>query len=347
MSKHLAVCGHGQGDPGAMGNGYGEAEFTRTILKPKMEAWAKKLKHNSIEWYDTSKDMYQNSNAGGGAYSVSTSYASVTEFHLDAVASGSATGGHVIISSQFSPDANDLAIAKVLEKYVGLWGSSKPTGTYKRNDLLNLNVFAKRGISYRLVELGFISSKKDVDNIVKNIDAIAKGMVEAITGEKIEGGSSNNNSNNNAKPSTPKTHDQIIAESKPKTVGNYVGKLEVFNELKWGIFRIAGWLVPINGAPYLNHGYVFWKEAGTGKEIGRCPSKGIMRNDANKAYGLPNGLKFGLDGTLDIKKFAGKKVYPCLRRTNDKAGNSIAGKANGNGWIDIEFPEYVLTIPKR
>lgn len=146
---------------------------------------------------------------------------------------------------------------------------------------------------------------------------------------------------------TAQTHDEIIAASAPKTVGNYVGKLEVFNELSLGIFRIAGWLVPINGAPYLSHGYVFWKEASTGAEVGRCTSRGIERNDVNKAYGLPNGLKFGLDGTLDIKKFAGKKVYPCLRRTNDKNGNSIAGKANGDGWIDIEFPEYVLTIPKR
>lgn len=146
---------------------------------------------------------------------------------------------------------------------------------------------------------------------------------------------------------TPNKHDNIIAQSPIKKSGNYIAKLEVFNELKWGIFRIAGWLVPINGAPALNYGFVFWKEAGTGEEIGRCPSKGIVRNDVNKAYGLPNGSKFGLDGTLDIKKFAGKKVYPCLRRTNDKAGNSIAGKPNGNGWIDIEFPEYVLTIPKR
>ncbi|EOD7435738.1 N-acetylmuramoyl-L-alanine amidase [Enterococcus faecium] len=145
----------------------------------------------------------------------------------------------------------------------------------------------------------------------------------------------------------PQSHDEIIAASAPKTVRNYVGKLEVFNELSLGIFRIAGWLVPITGAPYLNHGYVFWKEAGTGVEVGRCSSRGIERNDVNKAYGLPNGLKFGLDGTLDIKKFAGKKVYPCLRRTNEKNGNSIADKANGDGWIDIEFPEYVLTIPKR
>lgn len=176
----------------------------------------------------------------------------------------------------------------------------------------------------------------NVDEVVRLAKEYAKGASDSNVAQE-------------QKPSKPttKTHDQIIAESKPKKVGRYVGKLEIFNELKLGIFRIGGWLVPTEGAPALNYGYVFWKEAGTGKEIGRCPSKGIVRNDVNKNYGLPNGLKFGLDGTMDIKKFAGKKVYPCLRRTNEKNGNSVAGKPNGNGWIDIEFPEFVLTIPKR
>lgn len=69
----------------------------------------------------------------------------MTEFHLDA-ASATATGGHVIFNAKYLPDNNDLAIAKVLEKYIGLWGSSKPTGTYRRGVLLNCNVFSNRGI---------------------------------------------------------------------------------------------------------------------------------------------------------------------------------------------------------
>ncbi|MGM0275935.1 peptidoglycan recognition protein family protein [Enterococcus sp. AZ080] len=139
------------------------------------------------------------------------------------------------------------------------------------------------------------------------------------------------------------THDQIILVSPPKTSGNYVGKLEVFNELRLGTFRIAGWLVPQNGAAYLNQGYVFWMDADNPNvEIGRCKSAGIIRDDVNAAYGLPSGLRFGLDGTLDIRKFAGKRVFPMLRRTNDPIGNTINGQT-----VDIRFPEYVLTIPKR
>ena len=139
------------------------------------------------------------------------------------------------------------------------------------------------------------------------------------------------------------THDQIILVSPPKTSGNYVGKLEVFNELRLGTFRIAGWLVPQNGAAYLNQGYVFWMDADNPNvEIGRCKSAGIFRDDVNAAYGLPSGLRFGLDATLDIRKFAGKRVFPMLRRTNDPNGNTINGQT-----VDIRFPEYVLTIPKR
>ncbi len=139
------------------------------------------------------------------------------------------------------------------------------------------------------------------------------------------------------------THEQIILVSPPKTSGNYVGKLEVFNELRLGTFRIAGWLVPQNGAAYLNQGYVFWMDADNPDvEIGRCKSAGIIRDDVNAAYGLPSGLRFGLDGTMDIRKFAGKRVFPMLRRTNDPNGNTINGQT-----VDIRFPEYVLTIPKR
>lgn len=185
MAEHLIVYGHGQGDPGAGGNGYQEATFTRNILGPHLEKYAKQLKKNTVKFYDKSLNMYTQTQAGRGAYTLSTKTSSVTELHLDA-ASSSATGGHVIISSSFNPDKYDVAIAAVIGKYVGWWGSVKNSkGVNKRSDLLNLNVFARRGISYRLVELAFITNKNDVTKLVKNIDAVAKEMIEAITGETI------------------------------------------------------------------------------------------------------------------------------------------------------------------
>lgn len=185
MATHMVVWGHGAGDPGAGGNGYNERDFTRNRLAPYFEKYAKMLKKNTIVFYNKNLDMYRETIAGRGAYQVSRGYLSVTEFHLDA-AGAAATGGHVIISKAFSPDSYDLAIANVIKSYVGWWGSvQSKRGVNGRSDLLNLNVLAKRGISYRLVELGFITNKKDMTNINNNLDAIAKAMVEAITGEKI------------------------------------------------------------------------------------------------------------------------------------------------------------------
>ncbi|TBL56150.1 N-acetylmuramoyl-L-alanine amidase [Hafnia paralvei] len=335
MSKYLVVFGHGQGDPGATGNGYQEATFTRNILGPKLKAWAAKLKKNKIDFYNESLDMYQQTKAGGGAYGVN-GYASVTEFHLDAATSSSATGGHVIISARFNPDSNDLAIAKVLEKYVGLWGSSKPTGTYKRDDLLNMNVFANRGISYRLVELGFISSAKDVNNLVKNIDAVAKALVEAITGESLSGSA---NTGSTSKPQSSSNHDKIIEESPAKTVNGMTAKLAKFREEPLGSFREAGWAHA--GKENYNYCFIFLMDKATNKEVARQKSKDIPRPDVNAAYKLSSNNKPGFDTTIDIKKFAGKQVYVKVRLTNDPAGNMKGGAK------DVDFPEYYLTIPKR
>ncbi len=335
MSKHLVVFGHGQGDPGAIGNGYQEATFTRNILGPKLKAWAAKLKNNQIDFYNESLDMYQQSQAGGGAYSVN-GYASVTEFHLDA-ASVAATGGHVIINAKYSPDGNDLALGKVLEKYVGLWGSAKPTGTYKRDDLLNCNVFSNRGISYRLVELGFITNANDVKKLVDNIDVVAKEIVEAITGESLGGASSNNNKPTTTTKPDNSSHDALVAASKPKHQGNSWGKLDKFNVFTKGKCRVGAWLVPDKPqGPIGKYAFVLIMEHGTNNELTRYQSKGIARPDVKKAYGYQGGDTLGFDVTFDTGWLKGKKIDILLRRCN---------QSNGEGAVnDVRISDIYLTL---
>lgn len=189
MATHLIVYGHGAGDPGAIGNGETERDFNRKKLHPYIVKWTNKSKHTFV-FYDTSgnKDMFQDTANGWGMYSIrANQYASVTEIHEDA-ASASATGGHVIVSSSFSADKQDLDLAKAIQDIVGLWGGVSSTkGISYRNNLLNLNVAAQRGITYRLMELGFITSKRDMDVIKRDLDKYAKEIVEKITGEKLEG----------------------------------------------------------------------------------------------------------------------------------------------------------------
>ncbi|MBO1300381.1 MULTISPECIES: N-acetylmuramoyl-L-alanine amidase [unclassified Enterococcus] len=185
--NHLFVMGHGAGDPGATHNGINERDFTRNELMPYLQKWTSRLKRNRITYYDTNADMFQDSRRLQGAYTISNSFSSVTEFHLDAGAIGISTGGHVIAHRNGnSLTTQNYAIANVIRTNVGLWGSVQNTGGINlRSDLLNMNVLHSRGIPYRLAELGFITNTRDVENIRRNMDQIAKGIVEGVTGERL------------------------------------------------------------------------------------------------------------------------------------------------------------------
>ena len=66
-----------------------------------------------------------------------------------------------------------------------------------RNDLLNANIIGQLNLNYRLIELGFITSKKDMNLITKNINSFTKRHAEAINGRQINAPKS--------KPSSKKT----------------------------------------------------------------------------------------------------------------------------------------------
>lgn len=188
MANHLIIYGHGAGDPGAVGNGTNERDFNRKKLHPYMKKWADKSK-DSFVFFDTTgnRDMFQETANGWGMYSISPSYyTTVSEYHEDAAGS-SATGGHVIVSSSFKADKTDLSMAQLIKRIVGLWGGvSNTNGISYRSNLLNLNVAAQRGINYRLTEIGFITSSRDMSIINKELDQLAKGFIESITGETLK-----------------------------------------------------------------------------------------------------------------------------------------------------------------
>ncbi|HDE0811492.1 TPA: N-acetylmuramoyl-L-alanine amidase, partial [Staphylococcus aureus] len=93
-----------------------------------------------------------------------------------------ASGGHVIISSQFNADTIDKSIQDVIKNNLG-----QIRGVTPRNDLLNVNVSAEININYRLSELGFITNKNDMDWIKKNYDLYSKLIAGAIHGKPIGG----------------------------------------------------------------------------------------------------------------------------------------------------------------
>lgn len=175
--KILLVAGHGQGDPGAQGGGFTERETMRQLVTK-----IKNLIPNVVDLYDMSLDCYQQNGLA------TTPYKEVIEFHMDGAGNTQARGGHVIIATGFNPDDLDNRLKDAIKKQIGIW-MGRPTGFSYRDDLQNLNVAKRRGISYRLLELGFITNIEDRTKAIGDMDTLAILLAEAISGKTIANGS--------------------------------------------------------------------------------------------------------------------------------------------------------------
>lgn len=168
MGKLLIICGHGNGDSGAVGHGYTEANLVRKLGKK-----IKELGGDDVILGDTSIDWV-------GARKLSTikleKGIQILELHMDSHTSNTAKGGHVIINAKFSADKYDKALAKMISTRF----DGRANSIVKRSDLYNSNVCASRGFSYRLMECGFISNKGDVQKFVNDIDGLAEDILECF-----------------------------------------------------------------------------------------------------------------------------------------------------------------------
>lgn len=195
--KILIAAGHGYSDPGAQGNGTNERDFIRKYIAPNIQKYLKQSGHK-VDLYGGSKqdqNLFADTQYGNqrgdtknyGLYWVKKQkYDVVVELHLDA-AGASARGGHVIISDQWPADSIDKRLNNALKATVGTIRGVTP-----RNDLLNANVAGRLNLNYRLVEMGFITNKHDMDYIKKNYDKFSKELAGAINGKPINGTSGGN-----------------------------------------------------------------------------------------------------------------------------------------------------------
>lgn len=190
--KILIASGHGYSDPGAVDNGTNERDFIREYIAPNIQKYLEKAGH-TVDLYggkEQSQNLYTDTAYGErigntkdyGMYWVNRQkYDAIVELHLDA-ASASASGGHVIISDRQSADGIDKNIDKVLNDTVGTIRAID-----KRGNLLNANVAANLNMNYRLVELGFITNKGDMDYLKKNYDDFSRAIAGAIHDAPIGG----------------------------------------------------------------------------------------------------------------------------------------------------------------
>lgn len=158
MKKYLIIAGHGAGDSGAVGNGYKEADLTREFGK----LLNKYLKNSTL--YNTSRNVYEDRNIA----SLSKNYDEVIELHFNA-ASASAHGTEVLING--TPDNVDYKIIGTLNDYFTDRGFKSASQLYNANNCTK---------PYRLVEIGFITNKKDMDIYQKQKDNIARKMAQSL-----------------------------------------------------------------------------------------------------------------------------------------------------------------------
>ena len=161
------IAGHGAGDPGACANNATEAERVRALAHR-----IKELGGNRVTLHDTNDNAY----ASGALNRIGVPKdTGVIELHMDSAGAG-ARGAHVIIKQGFKPDAVDNALADKLCAIL----PGRSQRIVGRSDLANPNRAAKRGINYRLVECGFITSSTDLGIFNGRMDEIARAILDAF-----------------------------------------------------------------------------------------------------------------------------------------------------------------------
>ncbi len=166
MTKLYLIPGHGQGDSGAVGGGYTEADLVRRLATRIRE-----LGGGEVETSDYSLNCYANS----GMMYWDFGGAQVVELHMDS-ADPSAHGAHVIYKAGYSPDAYDVALAERLSAMM----PGRANTLVGRSDLKDVNQAAIRGVPYRLVEHGFISNTGDREYFLSHLDEIAQVYLDVF-----------------------------------------------------------------------------------------------------------------------------------------------------------------------
>ena len=201
MAHIFIIAGHGDGDPGASGNGYKEYERVRALAK-KIKTYG----GDNVTVGDTSRDWYKDNLIS--SLNISKDW-QIVELHMDGASASSARGGHVIINSGYDPDKYDKALAEFISDIL----PGRAQSIVKRSDLANPKRAAAKGYPYRLLECGFITNAQDVKIFNGQIDDIAKGIL-SVFGIKASGSAAGTSKPAESKPaaSTGKKSTDTIAK---------------------------------------------------------------------------------------------------------------------------------------
>lgn len=178
--KILLIAGHGDGDSGAVGNGYKEADLTRevaTLLKAELGGYA------DVDIADMTKNWYQYVCKKGGKLDVK-GYDYALEIHFNAIkpetkSDGITKGTEIYVTTAEKGTKVEQGIVNALSA-LGFKNRS-----VKRYNWALINHIKKKGISSALLEVCFIDDIDDMKlyQTKKNevIKAIADGIINGFS----------------------------------------------------------------------------------------------------------------------------------------------------------------------
>lgn len=179
----LLIAGHGDGDPGAIGNGYYEADLTREVaklLKQSLDSYA------NVTVADTSKNWKQYI-INKKNYFDFRNYDYVLEIHFNAggndkIGNQYTTGTEIYITTSEKSHGVETKIVK------GISGIGFANRGVKRKNYSLIQYIKKQGVSSALLEVCFIDDIDDMKlyQAKKNelIKAIANGIINGFSLEK-------------------------------------------------------------------------------------------------------------------------------------------------------------------
>lgn len=168
--KFLIIAGHGDGDPGAGGCGYWEANLTREAL-PVLASQLKRYDDAEVATYPTSRNAYQDLRNGRPAYSFDD-FGCIVEIHFNCY-NGEAHGTETLYKTS-------AGLAKVVDKAIAKAGDFTDRGPKLRTDLQNMNIAAGYGVPYILIETCFIDNAGDMRKYNEHASEIWKAAAAAI-----------------------------------------------------------------------------------------------------------------------------------------------------------------------
>lgn len=176
--KILLIAGHGNGDPGAVGNGYKESDLTREVaLLSKVSL--SRFEGVTVDVADTSKNWYDYICKKGNTYNFKP-YDYVLEIHFnagvgDTSGNGKTTGTEIYVTTS----ENGVSVEEnILSNIVSL--GFKNRGVKRKNWAL-INHIKKQGVSAALLEVCFIDDKDDMKLYTVHVDDVAAAIANGIS----------------------------------------------------------------------------------------------------------------------------------------------------------------------